>query len=219
MSAYSWKPSDPTVIPAFLEFMKSQRASQRSWTEGFPVENLRFSEDDLDENRVIFVDVGGASGHQCISLRQKHPELAGRIVVQDQERVIAQADSTELEKHLIESMAHDFFQEQPIKGAKAYYLRNIMHDWPDAKCVDILKQLRNAMSADSVILIDEMVLPDTGASWKQAQKDIQMMSVLAAVERTISQWHELLSQAGLKIKEIHTYDADIGDSIIEAVPA
>lgn len=219
VSAYSWMPSDPTVLPAFFEFMKSQRASQRHWTQNFPVQTLQLPEEDLKSDRVLFVDVGGASGHQCLSLRVNHPELPGKIVVQDQERVIARIDETELQKHQVEAMTHDFFQQQPVKGAKAYYLRNIMHDWPDSKCVEILRHLRDAMAEDSVILIDENVLPDVGASWKQAQKDIQMMSVLAAVERSISQWHDLLRSAGLQVKKIHTYDDDIGDSIIEAIPA
>lgn len=219
VSAYSWTPTDPAVLPAFFEFMRSQRANQRNWTQSFPIQTLELSQEDMQSNRVLFVDVGGASGHQCISLRVIHPELSGRIIVQDQERVIARIDEIELKKHQVEPIVHDFFQPQPVKAAKAYYMRNIMHDWPDSKCIEILEHLRNAMAQDSIILIDENVLPDVGASWKQAQKDIQMMSVLAAVERSVSQWHELLMLAGLRVRKIHTYDDDIGDSIIEAVPA
>lgn len=37
-----------------------------------------------------------------------------------------------------------------------------------------------------------------------------MLSVLTVVERSISQWHEILKTAGLKVKTIHTYDDDIG---------
>lgn len=44
-------------------------------------------------------------------------------------------------------------------GARAYYLRNIMHDWPDDKCVIILQQIMKAMNKKSVILIDDMVIP------------------------------------------------------------
>ena len=79
-----------------------------------------------------------------------------------------------------------------------------MHDWPDQKCVEILRNLRDAMADDSMILIDDIVLPDLEASWKQAQKDIQMMAVVAAMERSETQWKELLVEAGLKISR-HSY--------------
>jgi demethylsterigmatocystin 6-O-methyltransferase len=74
------------------------------------------------------------------------------------------------------------------------------------------------MDRDSVILIDEMVLPDTGAHWHAAQIDINMMAHLASMERTAVQWHQLLDAAGLSIKGIHAYSEYIGESVIVAVP-
>lgn len=45
---------------------------------------------------------------------------------------------------------YNFFEAQPIKGACFYYLRNIMHDWPDHnKCVEILAQLIAALGPQS----------------------------------------------------------------------
>lgn len=70
-----------------------------------------------------------------------------------------------------------------------------------------------------MILIDDMVMPDTGASWKQTQKDIQMMAGLAAMERSKAQWAELAKKAGLKIDSMWTYDEEMGDSIIQATAA
>ncbi|KAF2765953.1 hypothetical protein EJ03DRAFT_354390 [Teratosphaeria nubilosa] len=64
-----------------------------------------------------------------------------------------------------------------------------MHDWVEAKCVEILQHLRDALAEDSSILIDEMVLPDCGASWNQARADFQM-------ERSEQQWRDLLRKAG-----------------------
>ncbi|PCG98857.1 O-methyltransferase, family 2 [Penicillium occitanis (nom. inval.)] len=112
----------------------------------------------------------------------------------------------------------DFIQPQTVKGAKFYYMRNIMHDWPDDKCRLILKHLIDAMGPDSFILIDEMVLPNSGVHWQMAQLDMLMMAVLAARERTHEQWSKLLESAGLKINNIYTYTDTLKDSIIEAVP-
>jgi len=217
--AYSWVPSDPSVIAAFMAFMKSQREGQKAWTDTFPMVMLELSEPDLNDGRPMFVDVGGSSGQQCIALRQQLPGSKGGIVLQDQEMVIAKVDKEQLAGYGIEAQAHDFFKQQPVKSAKAYYMRNIMHDWPDDKCADILTRLREACADDSMLLIDEMVLPDTGASWKQAQKDIQMMAGLAAMERSESQWRDVLARAGLKIRQVCTYDKEMGDSVIIAVKA
>ena len=76
-----------------------------------------------------------------------------------------------------------------------------------------------AMNKDSVILIDEIVIPDEGAKWRQIQLDLAMMASLAGMERTERQWRHLLTRAGLVITGIFSYGPDFGDSIIEAVPS
>lgn len=105
-------------------------------------------------------------------------------------------------------------------GAKYYYMRNILHDYPDDKCVDILHNLKDAMSGhpESVILIDEMVLPNEKVHWHATQLDLTMMCALASMERTIQQWHALLKLAGLKVERIYEYIPSVHDSILVAVP-
>lgn len=97
-------------------------------------------------------------------------------------------------------------------------MRNVLHDYPDARCVKLLHKTMAAMSKDSVILIDEMILPNTGTHWQAAQLDISMMSSLAAMERSEEQWYTLLNLAGLKIQKIYTYTEELRDSIIVAIP-
>jgi len=66
-------------------------------------------------------------------------------------------------------MEHDFFTENPVKGANAYYMRAIIHghftflplltiDWPDAECVKILESIEISMTGDSRLLINEMLV-------------------------------------------------------------
>lgn len=50
------------------------------------------------------------------------------------------------------------FKPQTAAGAKFYYLRRILHDWPDAEFLTILANLKEAMQSDSKVLIDEGVL-------------------------------------------------------------
>lgn len=97
-------------------------------------------------------------------------------------------------------------------------MRNILHDYSDEKCRVILKNIMSAMGPDSVILIDEMVLPATDVHWHATQSDFVMMIGLASMERTEEQWHALLRSVGLKAQKIHTYTLSLRDSIIVAVP-
>ena len=73
------------------------------------------------------------------------------------------------------------------------------------------------MAPDSVLIIDDVVMPSVGATWKQTQKDMQMMACLAAVERSETQWTQLLEAAGLSIRETCIYDPDMRDGVIVAV--
>jgi hypothetical protein len=80
----------------------------------------------------------------------------------------------------VETMAYDFFTPQPVKGkrcgaiafnlssvriltesgAKFYYFRAVMHDHADDKCLDILKNVVNAMNENSTLLLDGIVVPN-----------------------------------------------------------
>jgi demethylsterigmatocystin 6-O-methyltransferase len=97
-------------------------------------------------------------------------------------------------------------------------MRNILHDYPDDKCLVILKNLITAMSKESVILIDDMVLPNSRVHWQATQLDLTLMASLASIERTKAQWQALLDRAGLKIINIYTYTLSLQDSIIAVIP-
>ena len=100
-------------------------------------------------------------------------------------------------------------------GARAYYLRNVLHDWPDDKCQLILSQLASAMTPGySKIILNELVVPDQKCGIVAAQVDIAMMTMLAATERSERQWHDMVEPAGLKIEKIWT-DVLEAESIIE----
>lgn len=74
------------------------------------------------------------------------------------------------------------------------------------------------MTSESVILIDEMVLPNSRANWRATQLDMAMLTCLAARERTSKQWYALVDMAGLKIEKIYQYTEEIQDSILVVVP-
>ncbi|KAI9694275.1 MAG: hypothetical protein M1820_009078 [Bogoriella megaspora] len=202
--------------PVFLENLNKWMSVQR---EGAPVwlDKFNFREEyclGSKPDQPVFVDVGGGLGHQSALFRQYYPDLPGRVILQDQAAMVAQAPDVPG----VEKMAHDFWTPQPVKGATTYYLRNVLHDYPDDKCVVILRNISAAMDQHSVVTIDEMVIPEKKAHWRATQIDILMMSAMAAVERTLSQWESLLDAAGLKILKIGEYNKQLQDCVLVAGP-
>ena len=209
---FVWILSRPDKFTQFNLWMTAQREGQNTWLDVFPFEQQLCH--GLTPEKALFVDVGGGIGHQCLALKTKFPTVQGRIILQDRAEALQMA----LPMEDVEKIAYDFWTPQPITGAKAYYMRNIMHDYPDEKAIKILHNTMAAMDKDSVILIDEMILPNEKAPWRATQLDILVMASLAAVERSEKQWYALLDAAGLKIVKIWTYTEELRDSIIVAVP-
>ncbi|RYP58913.1 hypothetical protein DL770_010329 [Monosporascus sp. CRB-9-2] len=216
-SPFVWLQTHPEMMEFFLPWMANQR-------DGLPTffDVVDFQKElgqKADDSTVLFVDVGGAMGHQCIALKQKYPGLPGRVVLQEQAHLIEQVKANPLPGFEgIEPQVYDFWTPQPLKGARAYYLRNILHDFPNHKCVEILQNIKVGMTEESVVLIDEMVLPECGAPWRATQLDMSMLTCLAATERSEADWRVVIDEAGFKIVKIWTYTQKLRDSVIVAVP-
>lgn len=97
-------------------------------------------------------------------LASTFPQYGFRFIVQDREEVISGATLHVYDKKSAEKvafMAHDFFQQQPVKDADVYLLRLTMHNWPEKTCVTLLKNLVPALRKGAKILVNEIVLPST----------------------------------------------------------
>ena len=69
----------------------------------------------------------------------------------------------------------------------------------------------------SILLIDELVIPDTGASRFAMQLDVTMMAIFSSTERTVPHWRKLLQEVGLEIREVHRYDPELEFCVLEVV--
>lgn len=101
-------------------------------------------------------------------------------------------------------------------GAKYYYLRAILHNWTDNEAVEILANIIPAMSAESLVVIDEVIMPDEKAHVWPAGLDLQMYTLFGTMERTVSQWDAILEKAGLRAVEVKRYAPVMRTSIIYA---
>ena len=111
----------------------------------------------------VFVDVGGSHGSASIALAQRMKTI--KCIVQDLPEVAAEGDLrlTPDLRDRITFMAHDFFTEQPVKGADVYYFRWIFHDWSDKYCTKILRSLTPALKFGARIVISDFIVPHPGA--------------------------------------------------------
>jgi SAM-dependent methyltransferase len=103
------------------------------------------------------VDVGGGHGTVCSALVKRYPEL--QCVVQDLPQVVGSAQTL---TNNLTFMAHDFFQEQPVKDADVYLLRWVLHDWSDLYAAKILRALIPALKPGSRLIINEFCFPEPG---------------------------------------------------------
>ena len=54
---------------------------------------------------------------------------------------------------LIISLAHNFFDEQPVKNADIYFMRVVLHDWPDHKVKIIMNKIHAAAGPSSKFIV------------------------------------------------------------------
>ncbi|KAJ5180400.1 Winged helix-turn-helix transcription repressor DNA-binding [Penicillium capsulatum] len=196
---------EPHTLKQFANHMSTYHQGRPSWMDRnfYPVQERLLDDQKITSTDVLLVDVGGSTGHDLSEFRQKWPDAPGRLVLQDRSEVIAKAQELALHPS-IEPMAHDFFTAQPVRGARAYYMHSVLHDWSDEMCRSILVNMAAAMKPGfSKLLINENVVPDRNASWEATGLDFIMMSVGAA-ERTRKDWVELVASAGLQILGIWT---------------
>lgn len=76
--------------------------------------------------------------------------LSGRVVLQGEISSFA-VHSMFMKPHRLPD--YNFLTPQPVKDADVFLLRNILHDWPDKYCLQILKHLREAASPGTQLLV------------------------------------------------------------------
>ena len=228
--AFVWALGHPKLLADNNLWMTSLHDKQSTWLDAY---DFSRHYEGAGAETVVFVDVAGGIGQQCALLKQKLPDLKGRVILQDLQPTIDHA----MPNPGVENTVIDMWEGQHVKGeiphldpstklkcanncpgARAYYMRNVLHDYPDQKCILLLQKTVEAMSSESVIIIDEIIIPNKGAHARSVQLDITMMISLASMERTEKQWDTLLAAAGLSVLEKKTYNGSTGESVIVTVP-
>jgi SAM-dependent methyltransferase len=179
-----------------------------------------------EENRVLaraydfgkfrcIVDVGGGRGGLLSEILKVHPSV--KAVLFDQPQVAANPEylraAGELDRCQV--VGGNFFESVP-KGADAYLLKRIIHDWNDDTSAGILRRCRDAVLDGGRIIVIDAVVP-TGNKFHQSKAvDLLMMVLLDGRERTETDFRELFGRAGLKLNRVVPTEGIV--SIVEGEP-
>lgn len=154
--------------------------------------------------------MGGSQGHAAVALAEAFPDL--NLVIQDLPHVIQEGKqyinslpNNSLPTRII-FQEHNFFNQQPVKGADVYILRQILHNWSFDDAVKILSNIVPAMNAGrSRIAIMDSVLPAPGTSPVTEERmlrgrDLRMVQLFNANERAIEDWRDILATVDKRLK-------------------
>jgi len=168
--------------------------------------------------------VGGSAGTAAFEIARVHPKL--RCVVQDFASLQKQfTEITPLDLvGRVTFQGHDFFTEQPVKGAAVYFLRQVLHDWPDKYAQRIIRNLVPAMQQGNRLVIMDRVVPPRGVLPPALERlntmmDLEMMLLHNSRERSIDDWQALVTGADSRfyLKGFGPPEAVGGVQVIEFV--
>ncbi|XP_058738818.1 cathecol O-methyltransferase 1-like [Vicia villosa] len=141
------------------------------------------------------VDVGGGLGISINLITSKYPHIKG--INFDLPHVIEHAPSYPGVEHV----GGDMFETVP--KADAIFMKWILHDWSDERCLKLLKNCYDAIPDDGKVIVLETVMsiiPENNAAWKfAAQSDVLMMTQNpGGKERTEQEFMDLANGAGFR---------------------
>ena len=165
----------------------------------------------------LVVDVGGGRGALLAGILKAHPGVRG--IVFDQPHVVAGARETLAAAGVADRCAvegGDFFQTVP--AGDAYILKNVIHDWDDARATTILRHCRGAIGPNGKLLLVELLLPPRNTPSFAHWADLEMLVMTeGGRERTETEYAALYTAAGFRLSRVVPTESAF--AIVEGVPA
>ncbi len=149
---------------------------------------------DFSNSRCV-IDLGGGHGWLLIRLLQANPEMRG--ILFDLAPVIEGAESVVRDSGVGDRcmmVSGDLFESVPAEG-DVYILKRILMDKDDEAALEVLANVREAMSASATLLIaDPDIQTPTGTL-----NDMLMLVGCGSPVRTEEQYRDLVHRAGLRL--------------------
>jgi len=188
-SVWEWFETHPEERETFAQAMMGITVSQAPLVAGlYPFQEL-----------TTICDVGGGRGALLSELLIRHPHLQGVLV--DGQGVLDSAQALLHRRGVsarVRCVAGSFFEQLP-PGADAYLLKNVLHDWDDARCRQLLGVCRAAMAPGQRLLVIETVTEPNETRGFGPLSDVQMGVVCEeGRERGEREYLSLLEQSGFR---------------------
>ncbi|KAI3603712.1 hypothetical protein WG66_006691 [Moniliophthora roreri] len=226
MSLFEWYKMNPEIGQRFDRAMTgwSRITGSISVVNNFPWDTL--------PQGTTFCDIGSGVGTLTLSLASAHRHL--KVVLQDFPEVLVAAKAfwsaeypQSIRDQRVDFVPLDFLKERPVAEQDVYYMKHVLHDWPDNDVVCILQNVAKAMKPDgtSRLFIHDFVLkhvystvkPDSGSDMsigierapepllpnygtgniRHYNQDVNMLAMFNSRERTCEEYATLGEEAGL----------------------
>ena len=162
------------------------------------------------------VDVGGANATLVSAVLRAFPNIRG--VLLDLAHVVEAVKKTLAASGLAErceAVGGDFFKAVPM--GDVMLLKQILHDWNDEQCVDILRHCAESLPQGGRVLVVEMIISEDGKPSPAHLMDVNMLVLLPGKERTATEYGKLFAAAGLTPGRVLPTHSPF--SIVEAIKA
>jgi len=192
------------------------RIFDATMTELSAIDSLAVADAYSFEGIRSIVDVGGGHGRLLATILGGNPTLTGTLF--ELAHVIDRARNGPLEPLLDRCtlVSGDMFSSVP-KGADAYIMKHIIHNWPDDACVKVLRLCRGSVNAEGrLVVVDKLIQPGNDYSPSKFL-DLQMLIFHGGCERTEQQFRELFAASGWRFTRLIRTAGP--DWIMEGVPA
>lgn len=149
---------------------------------------------DLSPFKTI-VDLGGCTGALARDLSREYP--SSTVTVFDLPSVTEAAQKHfSQEDDAISFHSGDFFADD-LPAADLFVLARVVHDWPEEKCVTLLRKIHGACNPGGGILLVEALLFENHRGPVTAQCfSLNMLVQTQGRERPASQYSAILTKAG-----------------------
>lgn len=159
------------------------------------------------------VDIGGGQGALITAILRANSTLRG--VLFDQPHVVEGALPALEAAGVADRCARaggDFFTSAYPTG-DLYTLRQVIHDWEDERAIAILRGCAQAMPPHGRVLVIEVPVEPGSASSYGVMLDLQMLVMNGGRQRTLDEYHQLYTAAGLRLTRVIPTASDF--SLIE----
>jgi hypothetical protein len=163
------------------------------------------------------VDVGGGIGSLLAAIMAKRPKIRG--VLLEQPELLREAERVLSERGLrdrCQLLAGNFFDSIPASG-EVWTLSQVLHDWPDAQCLAILRRCRAGMRATDRLLVIEMLTIPCEPNVQVGVIDMVMLMYFGeARQRTVDEYQQLFEPTRFSLTRVLPTAGAF--SIVEAAP-